>query len=461
MNAPGSHLSCVWLRGRRPPLLMGLLIAPVAAAVLLLLFFAAPRLIPSGWLIPRLEQLLSQALSTPVQVASAQATSFLPLTIAVENVTLGQDRPDARLMGKIERGEFGIGWLNLFRRRPTFTHLHLVEADLRLSTNTPSATGLPSPSPAHLAPTATRLPDSLSTVSSSQGIHRCSLPLPVAVAASDNTTAVTLSIEQLTVKNSRLSWTDTPFQFEHLSTEGQVQGREVMLRQTVANWLDGKLEASTVRLTFAPEQLGFAITGRLVNIATEKLASAQESPAVTGHGTFRLDVSGQYCYETQNFEALTGSGDADLREGRFSRFRPGAIGRTLSSPSTPLHLGDFDLTPLRERLFGIEAEPPPANEGLPFQQLTFRFALEGTTVKLDGLTCNLAEDRQIFGQGLIFLAKRPMQINFDLRFPLNFVTGRSAGGLPFLGRLSEQQMVPVHVSGTFERPVVEIVPLAL
>ncbi|WP_058866195.1 AsmA-like C-terminal region-containing protein [Chloracidobacterium thermophilum] len=449
-------------RRRRWPLLLGAVAA--AAAGLLLLFFVAPRLIPSGWLIPRLEQLLSRALGTPVQVASAQATSFLPLTIVVENVTLGQQRPDARLTGTIRRGEFGIGWLNLFRRRPTFTHLRLVEADLQLPTGTAAGSSgqwRPSPAPAapHLA--APHLAASLSAPSH-RVFHHPGLTLHLAADDTPtDTNAELFTIEQLTVQNSRLSWPDTPFRFERLNTEGRVQGREVTLRQTTADWLNGTLEASAVRLTFAPERLGFAITGRLTDIATETLASPPETAAVTGQGTFRLDIAGQYRYETRNFEALSGSGDGDLRDGRFPRFRPGAIGRTLAPTSLPMRLGDFDLSPLRERLLGVESNLPSTNEGLSFRELAFRFALEGTTVKLDGLTCTLAEDRQMFGQGVISLSERPAQINFDLRFPLNFVTGRSASGLPFLGTLSERQMIPVRVTGTFERPVVEIISLSL
>ncbi|QUW01323.1 hypothetical protein J8C02_14385 [Chloracidobacterium sp. MS 40/45] len=442
-------------RRRRWPLLLGAVAA--AAAGLLLLLFVAPRLIPSGWLIPRLEQLLSRALGTPVQVASAQATSFLPLTIVVENVTLGQQRPDARLTGTIRQGEFGIGWLNLFRRRPTFTHLHLVEADLQLPTSTaagPSGQWRPYPAPA-----APHLPVRLSDPSH-RVFHHPDLMLYLAADTPTDTNAEMFTIEQLTVQNSRLSWPDTPFQFERLNTEGRVQGREVVLRQTTANWLNGTLEASAVRLTFAPERLGFAITGRLTNMATEKLASPPETAAVTGQGTFRLDIAGQYRYETRNFEGLSGSGDGDLREGRFPRLRPGAIGRTLP-PALPMRLGNFDLGPLHERLPGTESELPSTSEGLSFRELTFRFALEGTTVRLDGLTCTIAEDRQIFGQGVISLAERPARINFDLRFPLNFVTGRSASGLPFLGTLSERQMIPVRVTGTFERPVVEIISLSL
>ena len=454
-------------RRRRWPLLLGAVAA--AAAGLLLLLFVAPRLIPSGWLIPRLEQLLSRALGTPVQVASAQATSFLPLTIVVENVTLGQQRPDARLTGTIRQGEFGIGWLNLFRRRPTFTHLHLVEADLQLPTSTaagPSGQWRPSPAPAAPHPAAPHLAAPHLAASLSAPSHRVfhHLGLTLRLAADDtptDTNAELFTIEQLTVQNSRLSWPDTPFRFERLNTEGRVQGREVTLRQTTADWLNGTLEASAVRLTFAPERLGFAITGRLTDIATETLASPPETAAVTGQGTFRLDIAGQYRYETRNFEGLSGSGDGDLRDGHFPRFRPGAIGRTLAPTALPMRLGNFDLGPVQERLLGTDSELPSTSEGLSFRELVFRFALEGTTVRLDGLTCTLAEDRQIFGQGAISLAERPAQINFDLRFPLNFVTGRSASRLPFFGTLSERQMIPVRVTGTFERPVVEIISLSL
>lgn len=436
-----------------------LLAAVIAVpALLFLLLFIAPRLIPAGWLIPRLEQLLSRALSTPVQVARAQATSFLPLTIVVENVTLGRNLPAAHVSGTIRQAEFGIGWLNLFRRRPTFTHLRLIEADLQLPTGAAANVGhtgrlRPSPVPAAVQLSNAGL--------ASRAIRHMNLSLRAGADTPPDAAAETFTIEQLTVKDSRLSWTATPFQFARLNTAGQVRGREVTLRQTTADWLDGTLEASAIRLTFAPEQLGFAITGRLTNIATEKLASTSAPPAVTGRGTFRLDIAGQYHYETQNFAALAGSGDADLREGRFPRLRPGAIGRTLSTPALPLRLGNLDLGPLPERLLGTNAAPPPTNEGLAFRELTFRFALEGTTAKLDGLTCNLAEDRQIFGQGVISLAERPARINFDLRFPLNFITGRSTGGLPFLGALSERQMVPVRVTGTFERPVVEIISFSL
>ncbi len=439
---------------RRWPLLLGGVAA--AIAVLLLLLFVAPRLIPSGWLIPRLEQLLSRALGTPVQVASAQATSFLPLTIVVENVTLGQQRPDARLTGTIRQGEFGIGWLNLFRRRPTFTHLRLTEADLRLLTGTPAAARAENHLQSYPASPAGHRTESPAALARSAFHH-----LSLAADAPADANAETFTIEQLTVKDSRLSWPDTPFQFERLNTEGRVQGHDVTLGKTTANWLNGTLEANAVRLTFAPEHLGFAITGRLTDIATEKLASPPETAAVTGQGTFRLDIAGQYRYETRNFEALSGSGDGDLRDGCFPRLRPGAIGRTLATPSLPMRLGDFDLSPLRERLLGAESELPSTNEGLSFRELAFRFALEGTTAKLDGITCTLAEDRQIFGQGVVSLAERPARINFDLRFPLNFVTGRSASRLPFLGTLSERQMIPVRVTGTFERPVVEIISLSL
>ncbi len=445
---------------RRWPLLLGA--AAAAIAVLLLLLFVAPRLIPSGWLIPRLEQLLSRALGTPVQVASAQATSFLPLTIVVENVTLGQNRPEARLTGTIRQGEFGIGWLNLFRRRPTFTHLRLTEADLRLLTGTPAAArsenrlrSYPASTKGHQTESPAALAESPAALAR-PALHHLSL----AADAPADANAETFTIEQLTVKDSRLSWPDTPFQFERLNTEGRVQGREVALRETTANWLNGTLEASAVRLIFAPEHLGFAITGRLTDIATEKLASPPETAAVTGQGTFRLDITGQYRYETRNFEALSGSGDGDLRDGRFPHLRPGAIGRTLP-PAPPMRLGNLDLGTLQEHLPGPDAEPPSTDTGLSFRELTFRFALEGTTVKLDGLTCTVTEDRQIFGQGMISLAEHPARINFDLRFPLNFVTGRSASRLPFLGRLSEQQMIPVRVTGTFERPVVEIISLSL
>ncbi len=447
-----THASSLW---RRWPLLLGAVAA--TAAALLLLLFVAPRLIPAGWLIPRLEQLLSRALGTPVQVASAQATSFLPLTIVVENVTLGQNRPEARLTGTIRQGEFGIGWLNLFRRRPTFTHLRLVEADLQLPAGT--AAGPSSQWPPYPAPAAPHLPASLS-VPSRRVSHPLDLTLRVAADAPADATTETFTIDQLTVQNSRLSWPDTPLQFERLNTEGRVQGREVALRQTTANWLNGTLEASAVRLIFAPEHLGFAITGRMTNLATEKLVSPPETAAVAGQGTFRLDITGQYRYETRNFEALSGSGDGDLRDGHFPRLRPGAIGRTLP-PAPPMRLGNFDLGTLQEHLPGPDAEPPPTDTGLSFRELTFRFALEGTTVKLDGLTCTVAEDRQIFGQGMVSLAEHPARINFDLRFPLNFVTGRSASRLPFLGRLSEQQMIPVRVTGTFERPVVEIISFSL
>ncbi len=439
---------------RRWPLLLVSIAAVIA--VLLLLLFVAPRLIPSGWLIPRLEQLLSRALGTPVQVASAQATSFLPLTIVVENVTLGQNRPEARLTGTIRQGEFGIGWLNLFRRRPTFTHLRLTEADLRLLSETPAAARSENRLQSYPASTEGYQTESPATLAR-PALHHLSL----AADAPADANAETFTIEQLTVKDSRLSWPDTPFQFERLNTEGRVQGREVALRETTANWLNGTLEASAVRLTFAPEHLGFAITGRMTNLATEKLASPPETPAVTGQGTFRLDITGQYRYETRNFEALSGSGDGDLRDGRFPRLRPGAIGRTLAPPSLPMRLGDFDLSPLRERLLGVESNLPSTNEGLSFRELAFRFALEGTTAKLDGITCTLAEDRQIFGQGVVSLAERPARINFDLRFPLNFVTGRNASGLPLLGMLSERQIIPVRVTGTFERPVVEIISLSL
>ncbi len=441
---------------RRWPILLGSTAA--AAVVLLLLLFVAPHLIPSGWLIPRLEQLLSRALGTPVQVASARATSFLPLTIVVENVTLGQNRPEARLTGTLRQGEFGIGWLNLLRRRPTFTHLYLVEADLQLPTGTaagPSGQWRLSP-----VPSVPHLPASMSAPSR-RIFHHPELMLRLAADTPTDTNAETFTIEQLTVKDSRLSWPDTPFQFERLNTEGRVQGHDVTLGKTTANWLNGTLEASAVRLTFAPEHLGFAITGRLTDIATEKLTSPPKTAAVTGQGTFRLDIAGQYRYETRNFEALSGSGDGDLRDGCFPRLRPGAIGRTLATPSLPMRLGDFDLSPLRERLLGAESELPSTNEGLSFRELAFRFALEGTTAKLDGITCTLAEDRQIFGQGVVSLAERPARINFDLRFPLNFVTGRSASRLPFLGTLSERQMIPVRVTGTFERPVVEIISLSL
>ncbi len=449
-NAPAPSL---W---RRWPLLLGAVSA--TAAVLLLLLFVAPRLIPSGWLIPRLEQLLSRALGTPVQVASAQATSFLPLTIVVENVTLGQNRPESRLTGTIRQGEFGIGWLNLFRRRPTFTHLRLVEADLQLPTGT--AAGLSNQWQPYPAPAMPHLPASLSAPSR-RFFHHLELMLRLAADTPTDTNAEPFSIEQLTVQNSRLSWPDTPFQFERLNTGGRVEGRDVALRETTANWLNGTLEASAVRLIFAPEHLGFAITGRMTNLATEKLASPPETAAVTGQGTFRLDIAGQYRYETRNFEALSGSGDGDLRDGRFPRLRPGAIGRTLATPSLPMRLGNFDLGTLQEHLPRPDAEPPPTDTGLSFRELAFRFALEGTTARLDGITCTLAEDRQIFGQGMISLAEHPARINFDLRFPLNFVTGRSASRLPFLGRLSEQQMIPVRVTGTFERPVVEIITLSL
>jgi len=455
MNAPLANAS------RSSSLLPWRLLAVAGAtalALLLLLLFVVPRLIPSGWLGPRLEQLLSQALGTPVHVASAHATSFLPLTIVVENVTLGQHHPEVRLTGTIRQGEFGIGWFDLLRRRPTFTHLRLTEADLHLPASTPSGAGPASRSQLYPKLAKHALPNS-----QHEPLRRAH-PRPAmmwrtAAAMSDD--AMTFTIEQLTVNDSRLSWIDTPFQFEHLNTEGRVQGREVALRQTTANWLDGTIEASAIRLTFAPEWLGFAITGRLTNIATEKLASPPETAAVTGQGTFRLDIAGQYRYETQQFEALSGSGDGDLREGHFPHLRPGAIGRTLTMPPLLPSFGGLDLGALSEHLLGTSSAPLPTNQGLSFREIAFRFALAGTTVKLNGLTCSLEEDRQITGQGVISLAKRPVQIDFDLRFPLNFVTGRRLGGLPLLGTLSEQQMIPVRVTGSFERPVVEIIRLSM
>ncbi|MFQ3581793.1 MAG: AsmA-like C-terminal region-containing protein [Chloracidobacterium sp.] len=407
-----------------------------------LLLFGAPRLIPSRWLVPRLEGLLSKALGAPVQLAKAQATSFLPLTIAVQDATLGQNRPEDRLTGTIRRAEFGIGWLNLFRQRPTFTHLTVQEAAIRLTA------GPASSSPAASVPALRHLATAF-------------LSATDAAAPAD---AGTFTIETLTVSDCSLRWSDTPFAFEHLHTTGQVRGRDVALGRTTADWLGGKLDATAARLTFAPERLGFAITGRLTDLPTEQLARPPETPAVTGRGTFRLDVIGQYAYEPQRFEGLTGSGDVVIREGSLPRLRPGIIGRTMTTPSLPSQIGGFELGSLRERLLGPaepKPEPPPNPTGLTFREMTFRFELEGTLVKLDGLTCDVEEGRQVTGKGTVSLAERPSPINFDLRFPLNFVTGGRGNTLPLLGALSERQMVPVRVTGTFERPVIEIIGLSL
>ncbi len=424
-------------------------LALVGAAVptlSLLLLFAAPRLIPSGWLIPRLESLLSRALGVPVRIADAQATSFLPLTIEVRDVTLGQNRPADRLAGAIRRAEFGIGWLDLFRRRPTFTHLTLTEADLRLASGAATS-----------APAAQRSPRARPTA------WPAALWLRAAAPADEGSEA--FAIERLRVRNSRLQWMSAPLAFERLETEGRVQGREVALGRSTAAWLGGALEASAIRLTFEPTRLRFAVTGRLADIAVEKLTTPPETPAVIGVGTFRMDVAGQYAYATQSFESLDGSGDAALRDGRLTRIRPGAIGRTMTPPSLPAQIGGFDLSPLRERWLGA---PPPASEapsqaapatdeGLAFQQLAFRFALEGATVKLDGLTCDIEGGRQVTGRGAISLAERPSRIDFDLQFPLTFLTG--GGTLPVLDALGERQLVPVRVTGTLERPTVEILGL--
>ncbi|MCS7080508.1 MAG: AsmA-like C-terminal region-containing protein [Chloracidobacterium sp.] len=421
--------------------------AAAGAAVLalsLLLLFAVPRLIPSGWLVPHLEGLLGRALGTPVYISEAQATSFLPLTIVVREVTLGQNRPADHLAGTVRRAEFGIGWVNLFRRRPVFTHLLVTEADLRLAGHA-RTTGAASdaPPPPITAATTLRLQTG---------------------APTDGDGAFT--IEQLTVQNSRLQWTETPFVFERLATEGRVRGREVALGRTTAVWLGGALDASAVRLIFEPERLSFAITGRLTDIAVEQLTTPPETPAVTGSGTFRLDVTGQYTYATQAFEKLGGSGDAALRNGRLTRIRPGTIGRTMAAPA--VRIGGFDLGALgalRKRWLETSSAPdaaalpetPPNTDGLAFRQLAFRFALEGTTVKLDGLNCDVEEGRQVTGRGTISLDERPAQIDFDLRFPLTFLTG---GGLPpLLDALGERQMIPIRVTGTFERPVVEILGL--
>ncbi|OYT73407.1 MAG: hypothetical protein CFK52_02230 [Chloracidobacterium sp. CP2_5A] len=426
---PGSSASRRWRRLA----LVGAVIPPLLFSLL----FAAPRLIPSGWLIPRLESLLGQALSAPVRIANAQATSFLPLTVAIQDVTLGQNRPDDRLAGVIRRAEFGIGWLDLFRRRPSFTHLTVTEADLRLASGAASAA-------------ARRLSQAESAV----------MTLWVRADAPTGKADEALAIERLQVRNSRLQWTNTPLAFERLETEGRVAGREVALGRTTAAWLGGALDAAAIRLTFEPARLGFAVTGRLADIAVEQLTSPPEKPAAVGAGTFRLDVTGQYAYEKQAFEDLGGSGDAALRNGRLTRVRPGTIGRVMEAPSLPARIGGFDLSPLRERWLGAPsapAAPPAADEGLAFQQLAFRFALEGTTVKLSGLTCDLEKERQVTGQGTISLAERPSRIDFDLQFPLTFLTG--GGTLPLLDALGERQIVPVRVTGTFERPVIEILGL--
>lgn len=402
--------------------------------LLLLVLFAVPRLIPSGWLAPRLEALLGRALGTPVRIAEAQATSFLPLTIAVRDVALGQNQPEAALTGTVRRAEFGVGWLNLWRRRPSFTHLLLTEADLRL-------TDKGRPDGAATGPRASVVPAATA------------LGLQSAAPGEDDES---FTIERLKVHNSRLQWTETPFVFERLEAEGRVRGREVALGRTTAAWLGGTLDASAVRLTFAPTHLDFAVTGRLTDIGVEQLTPPPETPAVIGKGTFRLDVTGRYAYATQTFENLGGSGDGALQNGRLTRVRPGSIGRTLETPSLPARIGGFELGALRERWFGTSpaAAPPSAAEGLAFQQLAFRFALEGATVKLDGLTCDIDEGRQVTGQGTISPAERPARIDFELRFPLTFLTG--GGTLPLLDALGERQMIPVRVTGTFERPVIEI-----
>ncbi len=410
--------------------------AGIGILALLLLCFAVPRLIPSRWLAPRLEGLLGQALGTPVRIAEAQATSLLPLTIAVRAVTLGEDHPEAPLTGTVRYAEFGVGWLNLWRRRPSFTHLLLTEADLRLGNKAQAG-----------RPAAGRMPGAALAAVALQ--HR-----------PDVSHGTAFTIAQLQVQNSRLQWTETPLVFERLETEGQVHGWEVSLGRTTATWLGGTLDASAIRLTFAPTHLGFAVTGRLMDVAVEQLTRAPEKPALTGRGTFRLDVTGQYTYAAQGFDHLGGSGDAALRDGQLTQLRLGVIGQTFTLPSLPAPIGSFVLGAAGEQGPGAAASragSPPSTEGLDFQQLAFRFALDGSTIKLDGLTCDLAEGQQVTGRGMVSLAERPVQIDFDLQFPLILLTGGSR--LRLLDTLGARQMVPVRVTGTFERPVVEIVGL--